>query len=167
MRPPVNVCTAVEFQTSNSVIMSAGIKDTSRSKQSYTPPRASCYLSAGACCDWRFMNHRAWTLSAVMTLLINTADRWPRHLYFFISPHHLRRVLRAHPRQPADRTHSGVHSFELYWCFLGKNVGPKCPRRRYGKTKLYCNEFTSHCNAAWAFINISKLGHYDWMFASH
>lgn len=64
---------------SNSVIMSAGIKGTSHLKQSYNPPQASCYFSAGACCDWKCINHRAGRLSAVMTLLINTADRWPWH----------------------------------------------------------------------------------------
>lgn len=68
---------AVEFQTSNSVIMSAGIKDTSCLKQFSTPPRASCYFSAGAFCDRKCINHRAGRLSAMMTLIINTADRWP------------------------------------------------------------------------------------------
>lgn len=68
---------SVEFQTLQGVIMSAGIKDTSCLKQFSAPPQARRYYSPGASCDSKCINHRAGRLSAMMTLIINTADRWP------------------------------------------------------------------------------------------
>lgn len=81
---------AVEFQTSNCVIMSVGIKDISRLKQFPTPPRASRYLSAGA--FLRLGVYKSWSGRAVSHDDTHHKHCWPLAIavHFFIcsSPPH-------------------------------------------------------------------------------
>lgn len=107
---------------------------------------------------------------------------WPlaMALYFFISSPHHRRVLRAPSASSLEgstknRTLWVTENSSMLWSarlrivvmFPWQKFRPKCPRHWCRKTKFDCSEFTSRRNVAQAFINISKLAHYDWMFGSH
>jgi len=97
-----NVCSAVEFQTSNRVITSAPPLAWNDSTTLLRRPVVTS--RAGACCDWESMNHRAgWGgLSVETTPLINTADRRPWRRTSSSAPPPPPLLLRALPRSSLE-----------------------------------------------------------------